>query len=112
MMGPDKAVAAVVAELRAADIRASDDPRDLNPPCVWVTPETIRQANLCGGVETVVGITLMARDSGSTSATEALAALLDSVLGAVEVDGDLTAQSVTLPSGGPLPAFTGQLLPL
>lgn len=114
-MRPLEAVEAVVADLRAGGVRATSDPRDLNRlPAVFVAVDTIREANLCGECETVVALVMVAKDTGNRLALSALSELYEDVRELVEIDGDVTAESVTLPGSAPapLPAFTARLLPL
>lgn len=42
------ASAEILSTLHAAGIRASTDPRDLDLPAVWITPETISTPTLAG----------------------------------------------------------------
>lgn len=42
----------IVATLTAAGVRATDDPRNVNPPCVWVEPDTADRTARCRAAAT------------------------------------------------------------
>lgn len=97
----------LTAALKAVDLRAAVDPRDLNPPCVWVAPRSMSHELLSGGGTMRADLYLIAPDSGAAQALRTLSGLLDLVLAVVAPDADTSlSESVTLPGGGqPLPAF-------
>jgi hypothetical protein len=103
----DAAAAAVVDRLKAAGLVATLDPRDLNPPGVWVQIETVRRdrfdADTWSGEWVLLAI---APDVGTAGALRILGELVAKIYTAFPTAADALAQSVTLPSGGdPLPAF-------
>ncbi|WP_069160078.1 hypothetical protein [Nocardia altamirensis] len=97
----------VVAALRRAGVRAGVDPRDLNPPCAWVTGRSIAHDLLGGGGTVTADVYLIAPDTGAAQALWALSGMLTKALTVLEPDGDTSlSERVTLPGGGgPLPAF-------
>lgn len=97
----------VVTLLRGNAIRASVDPRDLNPPCVWVAARTLAHDLLGGGGTLRAELYLIAPDTGAGRALRTLTTLLGQVLALVDPDADTSlGEAVTLPGGGqPLPAF-------
>ncbi|WP_330182821.1 hypothetical protein OHB26_03660 [Nocardia sp. NBC_01503] len=97
----------VVSQLRAAGIRASVDPRDLNPPCAWVAARTVAHDLLGGGGTVTADIYLIAPNIGVPQALKTLTGLLDQALTVIAPDADTSlSERVPLPSGGdPLPAF-------
>ncbi|MBF6483845.1 hypothetical protein IU431_06695 [Nocardia otitidiscaviarum] len=97
----------VAAQLRAAGVRASVEPRDLNPPCAWVVGRSLAHELLSGGGTLTADVYLIAPDTGIMAALAALTELLDLALTVIEPDADTSlSESVTLPGGGgPLPAY-------
>lgn len=99
----------VVETLRIAGVDATVDPRNLNPPCAWVSAQSLPtgQRTMCGDMPMKVGIYLIAGDSGVPEAYAALNDLLLKALTVLEQDGEIDlATSVSVPTGGgPLPAF-------
>ncbi|MCP2281066.1 hypothetical protein [Nocardia amikacinitolerans] len=97
----------LAVELRAAGVRASVDPRDLNPPCAWVVGRSIAHELLGGGGTVTADVFLIAPDAGVPQAYRTLTGLLDLALTVLEPDADTSlSESVTLPGGGgPMPAF-------
>lgn len=107
VMGMYQHVQSVADLLTEHGIPATTEPRDLRTPGVWVTVDRTRPSRLCGTHETVVSVVLVARDTGHRHALAHLSDLLDKVLGVVVPDGDVVADTITLPAGGsPLPAMT------
>jgi len=99
------AVAGVLATFEAAGVRAVDDIRDLNTPCVYVIPPegSFRFDRNRLTVEWVAY--LVVANTGSPSATKALSALVDQVAGAASFT-TFTRDAVNDPNGGdPLPAY-------
>jgi hypothetical protein len=45
----------IVTALQAAGIRATNDPRNVNPPCVIVGPPSVVLDSNCGGLATCTG---------------------------------------------------------
>lgn len=91
--------------LTEAGVPADADPRNLRPPCAWVSARTITPTTLTGATLRV-DVFLIARDAGVASAHAALAGMLDRALGVIDADEPIALdQSVTLSSGGPLPAY-------
>lgn len=70
------AVAGLVAALEAADIRATDDPRDLNPPCVHVRPPEIAWEFKPGSFTATWTLWCVVPDVGRHMALQALSALI------------------------------------
>lgn len=100
----------VVDALRAANIRATDDPRNVTPPCVWV--EFAGSTRLTTSrVATVVQASLIVPGPGNLDALAALDALADRVFPALDdaallwtaTDLGMTASPST---GDPLPSWT------
>ena len=103
-----EAVEQVRDRVESAGIRAVIDPRDINPPCAWVTVDQVRDNVLAFNPEVDVAVLLIVPDTGHRIALSALSGLLDQLLSAARfvVDQPIEPESVTLPSGGsPLPAF-------
>lgn len=89
-------------------IRASMEPRDLNAPCAWVSPnQATTGMYMCGGGEMRVDIYLVAPDHGYVRAMLVLEDLLSKALEVVQPDEPVSLDSsVVLPdSANPLPAF-------
>lgn len=91
--------------LTEAGVPADADPRNLRPPCAWVSARTITP-DILAGATLRVDVFLIARDAGVASAHTSLAGMLDLALGVIDADEPIALdQSVTLSSGGPLPAY-------
>lgn len=89
-------------------LRASMEPRDLNAPCVWVSPnQATTGMYMCGGGELRVDVYLIAPDHGYVRAMETLEGLLSASLNVIEPDEPVSLdESVVLPdNANPLPAF-------
>lgn len=99
----------VVTLLRNNGIAASVDPRDLNPPCAWVSARSLPTSRLvmCGDRPIQIDVYLIAIDNGVEEALKSLTAMLDSALSVLQPTGEVSlSEAITLPSGGgPLPAF-------
>lgn len=91
--------------LTAGGVQADADPRNLRPPCAWLSPRTL-DPNIMTGGTVGVDVFLIARDNGAIAAHTALTDLLDKALAVVDADEPIQLdQSVTLSTGGPLPAY-------
>ncbi|MBF6085296.1 hypothetical protein IU485_28405 [Nocardia cyriacigeorgica] len=97
----------VVATLAAGGVRASVDPRNLNPPCAWVVGRSVAHDLLGGGGTVTVNVYLIAPDAGTPQAWRTLTELLNDTLAVLDPDADTElSESITLPGGGgPVPAF-------
>ncbi|QFG13039.1 tail terminator [Gordonia phage Schiebs] len=111
-MRPAELGAAVVAladRLTAAGLPATTDPRNINPPCAWVTLGAATFPTLCGDLDATASVLLIVPDNGMPTAMHQLGELLDRFT-AAEVDlptGDVLPDTVTIPGAGagPLPAL-------
>lgn len=91
--------------LTDAGVDADADPRNLRPPCAWISPRTV-DLNIMTGGTVRVDVFLIARDNGFMAAHSVLADLLERTLTVVDADEPVALdQSVTLSTGGPLPAY-------
>ena len=91
--------------LTEAGVPADADPRNLRPPCAWLSLRTLDPNILTGGTVRV-DVFLIARDAGVAAAHAALSDMLTRALTVVDADEPIALdQSVTLSSGGPLPAY-------
>ncbi|AWY04758.1 hypothetical protein PQC61_gp12 [Gordonia phage Emperor] len=106
-MNINDAVAEVETALRGAGLAASADPRQLNPPCAWVSATGLTHELLSGGGTVRLDVYLIAPDHGVTAALDVLSTLLDKALDALDPATETSLnEAVTLPAGGgPLPAF-------
>lgn len=97
----------LAASLTAAGVPTAVDPRNLNPPCAWVTGKTMSSPHfLCGSGLITADVYLIVPDSGTPTALDALDVLLDKALTVVTAEGDISlSESVALPTGAPLPAY-------
>lgn len=93
-------------QLTAAGVSACIDPRDLNPPAVWIRPPGIRYT-FGGGAELSWDLVAAVPDSGTSSAVAALDSLLQAAQSAL--GGAVTAAARTeVPAAEgspPLPAY-------
>lgn len=103
----NEAVDGVVARLRAAGLRATDDISKVDLPGAFVYASSVSHEYLNGAGAVTVTILLIAPDSGMHNATAILSGLLDDALTVIDPDADTQlAEQIQLPSGGPpLPAF-------
>ncbi|GMV27720.1 MAG: hypothetical protein AMXMBFR58_37510 [Phycisphaerae bacterium] len=100
------ALGRVVDRLREAGIDATTDPRDLNPPCAWVTVHDITTPVLCGSYEVRAAVCLIAGDAGSPQSLAALGAMLDTVTDCVTFDEPVAPMNIQPPGvGAPIPAL-------
>lgn len=95
-------------QLVTAGVRATLDPRDLNPPAVWIQLREFSNLLAAGARLVTFRLYLVVGDSGTEQALGALDQLLDAAAGA---GWDWSAEPIdtlalTLPAGGdPLPAM-------
>lgn len=97
----------VVDALVAVDLRAAQDPAEVNAPGAWVTWEGFQVANLRGSMRHLLAVYLVVGDQDWRRASKALADLYNqAVPAAITPDGPVVPQSVILP-GSPteLPAL-------
>lgn len=101
------ATRALVADLVAAGISATTDPRDLNPPAVFVPPPTI-EWRFGKGADATFEIVCAVPDSGTAGALPTVSALVDDVQTALRgaVTGGRAASFDSGTGGAPLPAYT------
>ena len=98
------ALDALVAQLDAAGVRATVDPRNVNPPCALVTVDRV-DATL-GGCPTVDALVLLvAPDVGMPAALDTLGDMLDRVATVPGVSAALPDTFTGPAAGQPLPAF-------
>ena len=91
--------------LTEAGVPADADPRNLRPPCAWLSLRSL-DPNVMTGATVRIDVYLIARDAGVIAAHSALSDMLDKTLGIIDADEPVALdQSVTLSSGGPLPAY-------
>ncbi|MFL0579176.1 hypothetical protein [Dietzia sp. 179-F 9C3 NHS] len=102
------ALTALVARLYEAGVDADLEPRNLRPPCAWVSPRTLDPGDTLGGSSIEVDLYLIAPDTGTRPAHDHLTEMLDKAMTAAGPDPGTTValdQAVTLSTGGPLPAY-------
>jgi hypothetical protein len=75
------AAADVLQALQGAGVRAVDDARDINPPCVYLVPPEGALRFHKGTADATWTIYLVTGDAGARAATRALSDLLDQVAG-------------------------------
>lgn len=90
----------VTARLRAAGIDATTDPRNLNPPCAWVTVHDITTPTLCGSYEVRAAVCLIAGDAGSPQSLDALGSMLDLAADCVSFDEPVAPMTIQPPGVG------------
>jgi hypothetical protein len=99
------ATADVLQVFLDAGVRAVDDARDINPPCVYLMPP---QGNLRfdrGRADATWTVYLVTGDAGARPASKALSDLLDKVAGKFSFT-TFTRVALALPGGGdPLPSY-------
>lgn len=104
---PDLAAAAaeLVAILTAADIRASVEAADLNPPCVQLRPPSLTY-RFGKGWEASWEAWLLVPDSGQAQALRSLGELLSAVQEALGYRGTTARpDSTLLPDGSNVPTY-------
>jgi len=100
-------LAGLVDLLEAAEVRAAQDPAEVNTPGAWVTLESVVPATLRGDYRLEAVVYLIVPDQDHRRALAALADLYNQVVPAVLTpDGPVVAQAVVLPdTSTPLPAL-------
>jgi hypothetical protein len=101
------AVQALLDRLHAAGIRAVDDERDLNPPCVFVAPPAITWRFARNDFEAEMVIWCVTGSAGRSIDLVNLGELLDQVTAALQfaaVRGE-PADLLVPDQAGPLPAY-------
>ncbi len=90
-----------------AGLRVTIDPRNVNPPAVWISPRQITHDILAGGGTLTVDLWLIAPDNGTPAAMKILSEMLTAVLSVVDPDAPTSlAESLALPdTPAPLPAW-------
>lgn len=99
------ATADVLQVFLDAGVRAYDDARDINPPCVYLMPPQGQFRFGRGSLDTTWTVYLVAGDAGARPATKALSDLIDKVAGKFSFT---TFERVALAvpgAGDPLPAY-------
>jgi hypothetical protein len=95
----------VLTRLLAAGVRAVDDARDLNPPCVYVVPPDANLRFDKGRAQLEWTAYLIVGNNGARPATRALSELLDKLAGVFPIT-TVRRQPLNVPGGGdPLPAY-------
>lgn len=106
-MDIDAAAGAIVADLRAAGIRATVDERELNPPAVFVAPPALTYRFGKGGWDASWTLSAVVPDNGRRPALAALGDLVTDVQAALS--GRVVAGrpvDLFVPGGAaPLPAY-------
>lgn len=96
----------LVDALQAADVRAAEDPADLNLPGAWVTVDQITPANMAGALRLECLVFLIVDDTDYKRALGRLAVLYNKVRTVLLPDGPVRPQAVLLPGDTtPLPAL-------
>ena len=95
----------LIATLNAAGLLAETDPRNLNPPCAWVSPKQIGPVTYADRIRITWDVYLIAPDTG-----DPLPHLQDLAAAAMDVFGvvEMTTTGITVAnlSPDPLPALT------
>lgn len=108
MVAPLAQIRDYLTDLNAAKIRATDDPRDINPPCVLIRPPVLnfRFGRGCVGADWTARLIL--NNAGTRQALEEALPLIDAIqtaLGGVIVTA--TPADFELPDGGgPVPGYS------
>ena len=99
------AAADVLDKLQGAGVRATDDARDINPPCVFLVPPqgTLRFDR--NRADCTWNLYLVTGDAGARTATRHLSDLIDQVAGLFSFT-TFERFALTVPGGGdPLPSY-------
>jgi hypothetical protein len=99
------ATADVLAVFTAAGLRAVDDARDINPPCVFLMPPTGSLRFERGRAEVEWAAYLIVGNAGARPATKALSELIDKIAGQLPIT-TFELAPLALPGGGdPMPSY-------
>ena len=99
------AAADVLQQLQDAGVRAVDDARDINPPCVYLMPPQGSLRFDRGRADATWTVYLVTGDTSARVATRALSDLIDKVAGVFPFT-TFERVALALPSGGdPSPAY-------
>lgn len=90
-------------ELAAVGVRATLDPRSVNPPCVLLIPPTMALDVSCGGTATFTAYALT-RGPGNADAWKSLDQLTAQAYQVLPLEG-FEPGSYAVDDGTPLPAF-------
>ena len=103
----DLAGAEIVAKLAAAGVPAALDPRDLDPPAVWVAVDTADTRRFGAGQwKSTWRLTVVAGDTGTGQALRTLGDLSDRLAACFGTLGEGQAVPIILPGGpDPMPAL-------
>lgn len=101
---------AVVDALKGAEVAATLDARDVNPPGAWVAANRVEDMTLCAEPIISANVVLVAPDHGAARATAELDAMLERALPALasvssSIDDVSLSDTATLSATAPLPAF-------
>ena len=100
------AAADVLQQLQGAGVRATDDARDINPPCVYLVPPEGSLRFNRGTADCTWTIYLVTGDAGARTATRALSDLIDKVAGVFSFTTfERVALSVPGAGADPLPSY-------
>lgn len=99
----------IVATLETAGITATADSRHIDAPCCFVTVTRIDRPTLGDAWRVTGEILAIVRDLGGMADIDAISALVDDTIGAldprgVDIETIETNQQATPPNGGTLPA--------
>jgi hypothetical protein len=99
------ATAAVLQVFTDAGLRATDDARDINPPCVYLVPPQGSFRFDRGSADVTWTAYLVTGDAGARAATKALSDMVDKIAGTLPVT-TFTRRALPVPGGGdPLPSY-------
>lgn len=93
--------------LTAAGVSATPEPQDVPVPGAWIAARRLTRERMCGGMALTVDVYLVVRDSGTLTALDELAGLIDKALTVIDPDDGRidTDETVILPHDPtPLPA--------
>lgn len=97
-------VDAFVTYLTGASLDAGVDVGELQPPCVWVAVRGVALDRLAGYTVDLELVCIVPNDDPLV-ALGSLSDLSNAVVAAVDVVGDITPRTVTIPGSAPLPAL-------
>jgi hypothetical protein len=99
------ATADVLQVFLDAGVRAVDDARDINPPCVYLVPPQGSFRFDRGRADVTWTAYLVTGDAGARAATKALSDLVDQIAGTLPIT-TFARRALPVPGGGdPLPAY-------